>query len=75
VSLALADKAAPDHWILGVELDGAFYSAAPTVVDREIVREGVLGSLGWRTVKVSCIDWFRDQRKVLDRIEQAARAS
>jgi len=75
VSLALADKEAPDRWILGVELDGAFYSAAPTVVDREIVREGVLGSLGWRTVKVSCIDWFRDSRKVLDRIEQAARAS
>ena len=73
VSLALADKVAPDRWILGVELDGAFYSAAPTVVDREIVREGVLSSLGWRTIKVSCIDWLRDPRKVLDRIEQAAR--
>jgi hypothetical protein len=84
VSLAIAEKqpaqAAPNQagaiqsWILGVELDGAFYSAAPTVVDREIVREGVLGSLGWRTIRVSCIDWLRDPKKVLERIEQAARA-
>jgi hypothetical protein len=75
VSIALADKAAPDRWILGIELDGAFYSAAPAVVDREIVRDGVLGALGWRTVKVSCIDWFRDPRKVLARIEQSARGA
>ena len=75
VSIAIADKAAPDRWLLGIELDGAFYSAAPTVVDREIVRDGVLGALGWRTVKVSCIDWFRDPRKVLERIERTARGA
>jgi hypothetical protein len=74
VSLAVAAKGAPEHWVLGVELDGAFYSAAPTVVDRELVRDGVLGSLGWRVIKVSCIDWMRDPRKVVDRIDQAARA-
>jgi very-short-patch-repair endonuclease len=34
----------------------------------------VLGSLGWRVIKVSCIDWMRDPRKVVDRIDQAARA-
>ena len=39
---------------------------------RDLVRDGVLGALGWRVVKVSCIDWLRDPRKVLDRIEQAA---
>ena len=36
---------------------------------------GVLGALGWRTVKVSCIDWFRDPRKVLERIERTARGA
>jgi Protein of unknown function (DUF4011)/REase_MTES_1575/AAA domain len=75
ISIALADKAKPDHWILGVELDGDFYGAAPTVVDREIVRDGVLGALGWRTIKISCIDWLRDPAKTLDRIEQAARGA
>ena len=78
VSLALAERGSTDpghdRWVLGVELDGAFFSAAPTVVDREVVRDGVLSSLGWRTIKVSCIDWLRDPRKVLDRIEQAASA-
>ncbi|MDI9404571.1 MAG: DUF4011 domain-containing protein, partial [Limnohabitans sp.] len=37
VSLALALPEAPDAWILGVELDGAFHRTAPTVVDRELV--------------------------------------
>ena len=74
VSLVVAAKSAPERWILGVELDGAFYGAAPTVVDRELVRDGVLGALGWRVVKVSCIDWMRDPRKVVERIDLAARA-
>ena len=42
---------------------------------RQIVRDGVLGALGWRTVKVSCIDWFRDPHEVLARIEQCARGA
>ena len=74
VSLAVAAKGAPEHWVLGIELDGAFYGAASTVVDRELVRDGVLGSLGWRVIKISCIDWLRDPRKVVDRVDQAARA-
>ena len=73
VCLAVADKASPDHWRLGIELDGAFHGAAPTVVDRESVRDGVLGGLGWRVVKVSCLDWLRDPARVIDRIERAAR--
>jgi very-short-patch-repair endonuclease len=73
VSLAVADRSAPDHWRLGIELDGAFQSAAPTVIDREAVRDGVLGALGWRVVKVSCIDWLRDPAKALERIERALR--
>ena len=73
VSLALAQKSEPNHWVLGIELDGAFYGGAPTVLDREVVRDGVLGGLGWRTVKVSCLDYLRDPKKVVDRIDAAAR--
>jgi hypothetical protein len=74
VSLALADRDAPDRWVLGVELDGVFHRAAPTVIDRESVREGVLEGLGWRTVRISAIDALRDLAKTVDRIEAAARA-
>jgi very-short-patch-repair endonuclease len=74
VSLALADAATPERWILGVELDGAFHRAAPTVVDRELVRAGVLKGLGWRTVRVSCLDLLRDFDTTVARIDAAARA-
>jgi hypothetical protein len=73
VSLALALPEAPDEWILGIELDGAFHRTAPTVIDRELVRTGVLASLGWRTVQVSAIDVLRDEAKTVERIVAAAR--
>ena len=75
VSLALALPEAPDEWILGVELDGAFHQTAPTVIDRELVRAGVLSSLGWRTIKVSAIDVLRDETKTVERIIAAARGT
>ncbi len=75
VSLAVADRNDPDRWALGVELDGVFHRAAPTVIDRESVREGVLVGLGWRTIRVSAIDALRDLPKTVDRIEAAARGT
>ncbi len=75
VSLALADAREPARWILGVELDGAFHRAAATVIDRELVRPGVLAGLGWRTLRVSAIDVLRDEDAVIKRIDDAARAS
>jgi hypothetical protein len=75
VSLALADRNAPDRWVLGVELDGVFHRAAPTVIDRESVREGVLDGLGWKTVRISAVDALRDLASTVDRIESAARSA
>ena len=75
ISLALADRATPDRWKLGVELDGVFHRAAPTVIDRESVREGVLDGLGWKTMRVSAIDALRDLAGTATRIDAAARAA
>lgn len=74
VSLALARPDAPERWILGVELDGAHWAAAPTVVDRELVRAGVLAALGWRIERVAALDLWRDPSKVASRIDAAARS-
>ncbi|MFZ9915201.1 MAG: AAA domain-containing protein, partial [Phycisphaerales bacterium] len=76
VGLALAERSKPDAWILGVEIDGAFHRAAPTVIDRELVREGVLGGksgLGWRLMRVSVLDVLRDRDAVVERIDKSAR--
>jgi superfamily I DNA and/or RNA helicase len=75
ISLALADRAEPERWRLGVELDGIFHRAAPTVIDRESVREGVLDGLGWKTMRVSAIDALRNLDDTAARIDTAARES
>ncbi|MFM1824385.1 MAG: hypothetical protein RI967_2651 [Planctomycetota bacterium] len=75
VSLALADPSTPERRVLGVELDGRFHRAAAAVVDREIVRTGVLANLGWRTLRVSVLDHLRDADATVERIDRAARAA
>ncbi|HVS19418.1 MAG TPA: hypothetical protein VMT18_12510 [Planctomycetota bacterium] len=75
VTLALAEAADPERWILGVELDGPHWAAAPAVVDRELVREGVLKGLGWRVLRVAAIDAWRDPVGVVGRIDGVARGA
>ncbi len=74
VSIALSDPASPGRRVLGIELDGRFHRAAAAVVDREIVRPGVLDGLGWRTLRVSVLDHLRDADATVERIDRAARA-
>jgi hypothetical protein len=75
ISLALAAAADPGRWILGVELDGPHWAAAPSVVDRELVRAGVLESLGWKVLRVAALDAWRDPAGTVARIDAAARAA
>jgi hypothetical protein len=72
ISMALRDKANPDRWCLGIELDGPFWQSGATVADREILRPAVLRGLGWRTVRVWSTEWMRDPATVIQRIEAAA---
>ncbi len=74
VSIALATAANPHASIFGVEFDGAFHCAAPTVIDREIVRSNVMKSLGWKLMRVSVLDVLRDEAAVVARIDAAANA-
>ena len=72
VSLALRDRADPDRWCLGIELDGPFWQSGATVADREILRREVLRRLGWRTLRVWSAEWLRDPEAVVARVERAA---
>lgn len=72
VSLAVARKDAPDQWILGVALDGQFHRTAPTALDREVVRIGVLRGLRWKVFNVSATDVWRDASAVAERVAAAA---
>lgn len=75
ISLALASAADPSRFVLGVELDGAHWASAPTTFDRELVRSGVLANLGWKVVRVSALDAWRQPELAAERIDAAARTS
>jgi len=74
VSLAVGFPGQRDRWPLGIDLDGQFHRTAATVLDRDAVRTGVLvDGLGWRLVRVSALDLFRDAEGTADRILDASR--
>jgi hypothetical protein len=72
VSLAVGRPSQPDRWLLGIDLDGQFHRSAPTVLDREATRTGVLvDGLKWTLLRVSIVDLFRDPAGTVERIAAA----
>jgi very-short-patch-repair endonuclease len=63
-----------DHFILGIECDGASYHSAKSARDRDRLREEVLGRLGWKLYRIWSTDWFRspsqEARKLADHLKQ-----
>jgi very-short-patch-repair endonuclease len=48
----------PEHFLAGVECDGATYHSSKSARERDRLREDVLKSLGWDLVRVWSTDWF-----------------
>jgi hypothetical protein len=73
VSLAVRHPSNPGRWHLGIDLDGQFHRSAPTVLDREAIRPGVLvDGLAWTLMRVSIVDLFRDPAGTVERIVAVA---
>ncbi|MDF2631052.1 MAG: hypothetical protein K0R39_4883, partial [Symbiobacteriaceae bacterium] len=58
----------PGRYVLAIECDGPAYRSAPTVRDRDRLRQQQLEVLGWRFHRIWSTDWF------LRRDEEIARA-
>jgi very-short-patch-repair endonuclease len=58
IDLAVAHPDHPEHFLAGVECDGATYHSSKSARDRDRLREEVLNSLGWDLVRVWSTDWF-----------------
>jgi hypothetical protein len=69
ISLAVRNPTDPDQWSLGIELDGTFHKTAPTVIDRESVRDGVLATLGWKIIRICSLDVLYHLPKAIAQIE------
>ena len=79
IDLAIRDPRDKNRYIMAVECDGATYHSAKTARDRDMLRQEVLQSQGWKIYRVWSTDWFRDSEEalkgILSGLETAKRSS
>ena len=68
IDLAIRDERDSSRYVLGIECDGATYHSTRTARDRDILRENVLRSMGWRIHRVWSTEWFHDRDRAIERV-------
>ena len=68
IDLAVRHPDNPDHFVLGIECDGATYHSAKSARDRDRIREEVIIDLGWRLHRIWSLDWFNNRNKEMERL-------
>jgi very-short-patch-repair endonuclease len=58
IDLGIRHPDHPEHFLAGVECDGARYHSSKSARDRDRLREEVLRGLGWEILRVWSTDWF-----------------
>lgn len=71
IDLAIRDSRDMNRYVMAVECDGATYHHTKTARDRDILRQEVLQSQGWKIYRVWSTDWFRDREEALKGILSA----
>jgi very-short-patch-repair endonuclease len=70
LDLAVKHPEHPHGFLAGIECDGASYHSSRSAKDRDILRQQVLESLGWRLYRVWSTDWFSNRKREIDRLLQ-----
>lgn len=68
IDIGIRDRRELSRYVLGVECDGATYHSTRTARDRDILRQRVLESMGWRIHRVWSTEWFHDRERAIERI-------
>jgi very-short-patch-repair endonuclease len=68
IDLAVVDPAAPEHYLLGIECDGATYHRAATARDRDKLRQHILEGLGWKLYRIWIPDWWHNADKEMSQL-------
>ena len=68
IDLAIRDRRDASRYVLGIECDGATYHSTRTARDRDILRQRVLESMGWRIHRVWSTEWFHDRDRAIERV-------
>lgn len=68
IDLAIRDRRDLSRYVLGIECDGATYHSTRTARDRDILRQRVLESMGWRIHRIWSTEWFHDRERAIERV-------
>ncbi|GIW94353.1 MAG: hypothetical protein KatS3mg110_2394 [Pirellulaceae bacterium] len=74
VELAVRDRAEPERFLLGIDLDGPTRGALASARDRERIRPALLMDRGWKLYRSWSLDWYRRPDEELGRLLQAVRS-
>lgn len=73
VDLAIIDSQYPDHYLLGIECDGAKYYSSMVARERDRLRQQMLENLGWKLFHIWSTDWYRNRNESKQRLLKALR--
>jgi very-short-patch-repair endonuclease len=62
-----------EHFILGIECDGASYHSAKSARDRDRLRQSVLEGLGWKLYRIWSTDWFYAREREIKKLSEHMR--
>ena len=68
IDLGVVHPSNPNHYLMGIECDGASYHSAKSARDRDRLREAHLTNLGWDIRRIWSTDWFLNPKGVLERL-------
>jgi len=75
IDLGVKHPDLPGEYILGIECDGATYHSAPSVRDRDRLRQEILESKGWNIHRVWSTSWFHRRSLEVQRLQEALSSS
>ncbi|MFH0971401.1 MAG: AAA domain-containing protein [Candidatus Micrarchaeota archaeon] len=70
LDLAILDKEDPHRYALGIEIDKFNYSGLLDAKERDVYRQNLLESRGWKVFRVGSRDWWSDSEGIIRQIRQ-----
>jgi very-short-patch-repair endonuclease len=71
IDMAVRHPARHDHYVLGIECDGATYHSAKSARDRDRLRQEILERLGWKLHRIWSTDWYHGRDREVARLKEA----
>lgn len=75
IDIAVLHPNIDGRYVLAIECDGSAYHSSRTARDRDILRQKILESQGWKFHRIWSTDWYHDnansQKRLFDAIDSA----